>query len=297
MSSLRAELAAQARASAARFRSGAPMCFHQWVGERSAEAATGRRRTLARLAVPAALLVVIAAAVAVRSLDADAPEAAPTTTTVATTTTSTEPKPIPIVPVATKLATPNGEIKAYDGPDGAELGTVGFWYGYPMTMPIVEQHGAWLRIMRPERPNMSTAWVRREDVTLSSSTFRVVIRLAETRLTVYQDGFELFSAPVGIGKDSTPTAPGSFFVAVIDNPGPPGYGPIVLNTSGHSEAIQSWEGSGDAITAIHGPISASSDAQIGTTGTRISNGCIRMHEADQVKLDVIPLGTPVDIIA
>jgi lipoprotein-anchoring transpeptidase ErfK/SrfK len=86
-------------------------------------------------------------------------------------------------------------------------------------------------------------------------------------------------------------------VAVIEKPGPPGYGPIVLDTSGHSEAIQSWEGTGDAITAIHGPISASSDAQIGATGTRISNGCIRMHEVDQLKLDVIPLGTPVDIVA
>jgi lipoprotein-anchoring transpeptidase ErfK/SrfK len=86
-------------------------------------------------------------------------------------------------------------------------------------------------------------------------------------------------------------------VAVIEKPGPHGYGPIVLDTSGHSEAIRSWQGMGDAITAIHGPISASSDAQIGTTGARISNGCIRMHEVDQLKLDVIPLGTPVDIVA
>ena len=71
---------------------------------------------------------------------------------------------------------------------------------------------------------------------------------------------------------------------------------MVLDTSGHSEAIKSWEGSGDAITAIHGSISASSDARIGATGTKISNGCIRMHEADQLKLAVIPVGTPVDIV-
>jgi lipoprotein-anchoring transpeptidase ErfK/SrfK len=248
------------------------------------------------LAAPMAALLV-GSVVVVRSLDSEPARAAPTTTTTPPTTTTTQPKPAPVVAVSTPLATPNGEINVYDGPNGAVVGTAGLWYGYAMTMPIVEDLGAWLRIMLPERPNGSTAWVQRPDVTLSSTAFRIVIRLPETRLTVYRDGFELFSAPVGIGKDATPTAPGSFFVAVIDNPGPRGYGPIVLNTSGHSEAIQSWEGSGDAITAIHGPISPSSDAQIGTTGTRISNGCIRMHEADQLKLAVIPLGTPVDIIA
>jgi lipoprotein-anchoring transpeptidase ErfK/SrfK len=199
--------------------------------------------------------------------------------------------------VATALATPNGTIPVFDGPNGMQVRTTGFWYGYPQTMPIVEDQGAWLRIMLPERPNGSTGWVRREDVAVSSTAYRIVIRLPETRLYVYKDGFELFSAPVGIGKDSTPTAPGSFYVAVIEKPGPHGYGPIVLDTSGHSEAIRSWQGMGDAITAIHGPISASSDAQIGTTGARISNGCIRMHEVDQLKLDVIPLGTPVDIVA
>lgn len=256
-----------------------------------------RRRRMAVLLTTAIALLAAGLAVVAHSLDSEPAEAAPVTTTTMPPTTTTEPAPTPEVPVSTPLATPNGEIKAYDGPDGAEIDTVGFWYGYPMTMPIVEDRGAWLRIMMPERPNESTAWVHREDVTLSRSAFRIVIRLPETRLTVYQDGFEVFSAPVGIGKDSTPTAPGSFFVTVVENPGPRGYGPIVIDTSGHSEAIRSWEGSGDAITAIHGAISASSDAQIGTTGARISNGCIRMHEADQLKLDVIPLGTPVDIIA
>lgn len=211
-------------------------------------------------------------------------------------TVSSTTVPPPEVPVSTPLATPDGEIPTYNGPNGTEIGTVGFWYGYPMTMPIVEDRGAWLRIMVPERPNGSTAWVQRDDVALSSSAYRVVVRLAETRVVVYKDGYELFTAPVGVGKASTPTAPGHFFVAVVENPGPRGYGPIVLDTSGHSEAIKSWDGSGDAITAFHGPISASSDAAIGTTGTRNSNGCIRMHEADQRKLAVIPLGTPVDII-
>jgi len=244
-----------------------------------------------------ALLAAGSALVADRSLVSDPAVAAPTPTTASSTTSTTTPAPPPEVPVVTPLATPNGTIPTFDVPDGQEIGEVGFWYGYAMTMPIVEKRKDWVRIMLPERPNGATAWVRRVDVATSSSAYRIVIRLGQTNLTVYRDGFPLFTAPVGIGKESTPTAPGTFFVAVIEKPGPPGYGPIVLDTSGHSEAIQSWEGTGDAITAIHGPISASSDAQIGATGARISNGCIRMHEVDQLKLDVIPLGTPVDIVA
>lgn len=276
------------------------MWFDQTVDEQrevsSAAPLRRPRRLKGLLGAALAVLLVAVSSVIVRTRDTAPAEVAPTTT-VPPTTTTTVPEPVPVVPVSTTLASPKGEIATFDGPGGATLGTVGFWYGYPMTIPVLDRQGDWLKIMLPERPNMSTAWVRRADVTLSTTAYRIVIRLPETRLYVYKDGFELFNAPVGIGKDSTPTAPGSFFVAVIEKPGPHGYGPIVLDTNGHSEAIQSWEGSGDAITAIHGPISASSDAQIGTTGTKISNGCIRMHEADQLKLDVIPLGTPVDIIA
>ena len=273
------------------------MWFDREVSDRAHRPGPRPGRTALLLGLATVLLAAGVTTIAVRGSESEPVQAAPVATTTSSTTTTTEAPPPTAVPPSTALATPNGEVTTYDEPGGSEVGTVGFWYGYPMTMPIVEDQGEWLRIMMPERPNMSTAWVRADDVTRSSSSFRIVIRLAETKLTVYQDGFELFSAPVGIGTAATPTAPGSFFVAVIEKPGPPGYGPLVLDTNGHSEAIQSWEGSGDAITAIHGPISASSDARIGTTGTRISNGCIRMHEADLVKLDVIPLGTPVDIIA
>ncbi|MGQ0434315.1 MAG: L,D-transpeptidase [Microthrixaceae bacterium] len=231
---------------------------------------------------------------------ADILQSDPATPPAAAVTTTTAPPitaPPTEVPPSTPLATPKGTVPAYDSPNGTEIAKAGVWYGYPMTMPIVEEQGDWLRIMMPERPNQSTVWVRRADVTLSASAFRIVIRLSETRLIAYQDGFELFSAPVGIGKDATPTPTGSYFVAVIEKPGPHGYGPIVLDLSAHSEAIKSWQGSGDAITAIHGQISAASAARIGTTGTKISNGCIRMLTADQLKLDVIPLGTPVDIVA
>jgi lipoprotein-anchoring transpeptidase ErfK/SrfK len=163
-------------------------------------------------------------------------------------------------------------------------------------MPVIDDAGEWIRIALPERPNGSRAWVKRSDVTLSTTPYRIVVRLSTTSVTLYEAGYRKFTVPAGIGVERTPTPTGSFFVAVVEAPGPHGYGPIVLDLSAHSEAIQSWEGSGDAIVAIHGPISASSDAQIGDTGTRISNGCIRLHEADQLKFYGVPTGTPVDIV-
>ena len=256
-----------------------------------------RRKMLRLLALPLALIVAALALVVVRSLESEPAEAAPevttTTTTIPPTTTTTAPPTV--VPASTDLATPNGEVPTYDGPDGAAIGTVGLWYGYPMTMPIVEEQGEWLRIMMPERPNGLTAWVRADTVTRSTSPWRMVLKLSETRVYVYKDGFEVWSAPVGIGKDSTRTPTGSYFVAVVEKPGPAGYGPIVVNLNAHSEDIESWEGSGDAISAFHGPFGA--EELIRSGGGKVSNGCIRMLTEDQLKMDGITVGSPVDILA
>jgi lipoprotein-anchoring transpeptidase ErfK/SrfK len=176
------------------------------------------------------------------------------------------------------------------------IGDVGSYYGYEIATPILQRTKDFLQVRLPTRPNGSTAWIRATDATISSTAYRIQIHRGETRVYLYKGGYGIYSMPAGLGKSSTPTPLGSFFVAVIESPGPPGYGPIILDTSGHSEAIQSWEGSGDAVIAMHGPISSSSDSRIGSGGTYISNGCIRLHTADQQQLFQIPLGTPIDIL-
>jgi hypothetical protein len=206
------------------------------------------------------------------------------------------PKPKPPVPADSLVATPRGTIATFDAPGGKQIGSLGQWYGYQMTVPLVERRGDWYLVRLPQRPNGSTAWVKAGDVYLSRSVYRIVINRSQAKLTLFQDGWPVMTAPVGLGKAKTPTPLGYFFVAIIETPGPHGYGPIVLDTSAHSEAIKSWKGSGDAVIAIHGPISSKSDAQIGSNGTFISNGCVRMHEADQNRLFGITPGTPVDIM-
>lgn len=255
---------------------------------------TGR----ALLALAALLIIAAVAVVATERViepttaDAEPSAVVAPSTTAPTTTTTTAPQPE--VPASTVLAAPHGEVPAYDHPNGAVVGTAGRWYGYPQTMPVLQQGFGWVQVMMPERPNGSTAWLRTSDVELSTTAYRIVVRRSQTHATVYKDGFPHFDFAVVMGKASTPTPLGSSYVAVVENPGPPGYGSVVLDLSLHSEAIQSWQGSGDAIIAFHGPFG--SEPTIRKGGGYLSNGCLRMLPEDQIKLAEIPVGTPVDVI-
>jgi lipoprotein-anchoring transpeptidase ErfK/SrfK len=215
----------------------------------------------------------------------------PTSTT---TSTQAAAPPAPTVPASVDLATPHGEVPAYDRPNGQVIGTAGEWYGYSMTMPVVKAGFGWVQVMMPERPNGSTAWVKASDVDMSSTDYRIVVTRSQTHAVVYKAGQPVFDFAIGMGKASTPTPLGSFFVAVVEHDVGHGYGPIVLDLNAHSEAIQSWQGAGDAIIAFHGPFGA--QATIAKGGGYVSNGCMRMLPADQAKLGVIPVGTPVDIV-
>jgi hypothetical protein len=220
-----------------------------------------------------------------------------TSTTLPPPTTSMTTTPPPQVPVSALLATPHGMIPTYSSPGAGQIGTEGVWYGYQLVLPVLDQAPGWVHVRLAQRPNGSTAWVHTADVTLSSTPYRIVVSLTTMHLTVYRSGFPILRFPAGIGVPATPTVTGNYFVAVHEAHVPAAYGPFVLDTSAHSDAIKSWDGMGDAIVAIHGPINSYADSRIGTTGVRISNGCIRLHDRDLAQLSIIPVGTPVDIVA
>ena len=249
-------------------------------------------RTRGRLALSVVLVAALVGAVSAFVMTRDDSAAAPTQAapTLAPVTT---PTPEPEIPVSTPLARPIGEIAAHDSPGGSQISTVGRWYGYEMTMPILEEDGDWLRIRLPERPNELTGWVRAGEVERAESPWRLVVDLSDTEVIVYRAGFEQWRSPLGIGKDSTRTPTGEYFVAVVEKPGRPGYGSVVLNLNAHSEDIWSWQGAGDAIVAFHGPFGSEELLRAG--GGKVSNGCLRMLPEDQEKLAPIPEGTPVTI--
>ena len=200
-------------------------------------------------------------------------------------------------PVTTTLATVRFTAPRYAAPGVNESGQVpATWWGVPSVLPVVTVKPGWVKVRLAQRPNGSTAWLPASDVRLSSTDYRIVINLKNMRLTLFDGAKKLMSAPAGIGTADDPTPPGGYFIAFTEGPPQPnpGYGPFIIVTSAHSPAITDWEGSGDAVIGIHGPLGE--DSQIGTTGARISHGCIRLHDAALEKLSSLPPGTPIEIV-
>jgi hypothetical protein len=201
----------------------------------------------------------------------------------------------PRSPGVTLVATTHGDIPAFAGPGQHQVGTVpGSWHDAPSKLPVVRSEPGWYEVRLAQRPNGGRAWVLARDVTIAYTPYRIVIDLASTRLTLMRNNEPVFSAPIGIGTQQYPTPTGQFFVALLAEPPEPAYGPFVMVTSAHSDTITDWMRSGDAIIGIHGPLG--SDRAIGAGGAAVSAGCIRLHEDDLLRLRVVPVGSPVDIV-
>jgi hypothetical protein len=157
------------------------------------------------------------------------------------------------------------------------------------TIPEGEE---WIQIRIPARPNGGVGWVPREDLgTFEHSRWRLVIDLATRRMHVYLGGRLLRIFPVGVGKPSTPTPPGHFWIRERYRVSSPknAYYPYALGTADYS-TLSDWPRGG--VVGIHGPYF--DEAAIPGDP---SHGCVRMRVADIGWLGPrVALGTPVDII-
>ena len=201
------------------------------------------------------------------------------------------------VAASTELATVRRAAPRYASPGRLATGTVpASWYQRPSVLPVIAVKPGWVEVRLAQRPDESTAWLPASDVRLSTTPYEIVVDLATTRLSLFDHGHLVFSAPAGVGTADDPTPVGQYFVA-FDEPPPqpnPGYGPFIIVTSAHSAAISDWEGSGDAVIGIHGPLGE--DSKIGTSGAKISHGCIRLHDSALEQLAKVPPGTPIEIV-
>jgi lipoprotein-anchoring transpeptidase ErfK/SrfK len=259
----------------------------------------GRRRLLAggSLATVVAALLVVWMAVGGSALEASSSSGvasattSPSSTTGTTGTTSTATVVRKEILVATiRSDGAPGSLKP-GGPTRKHV--PGHWQGGRSILPVIGLQAGWFHVRLAQRPNGSTAWVRSRYIThLATDPYHVVIDLSSTHLHLYKEGRQIGNYPVGVGLPAYPTPRGHFFMAVFTKAPSSGYGAFVILTSAHSNTITDWDNTGDGITGIHGPLGA--DAQIGTTGARVSHGCIRMHKRQLLHLRV-PVGTPVDI--
>ena len=220
---------------------------------------------------------------------------------IATVLPPSEPSAPPQIrsPIAaeTTIAEVTGPVPYSTAPDGPAVGTLpmGSWWAATKHLPVIGVAPGWLQVRLPQRPNGLTGWIAADQARLSTTTLGIVIDVTTHRLQVYDGGRLTLDFPAGVGTPDDPTPLGDFYVMERDPSRGPGWGPFLLATNAHSEAISSWEGSGDAFTAIHGPLGA--DQAIGTTGGEISHGCVRLHSADLAQLEPVPAGAPVVIIA
>lgn len=233
------------------------------------------------------------------------------TTAVAEATTTTAPLLDGMGP-GTWVATAKGDgISAYTSDDFSEQivtsetltnsndePAADWWFpaptqfGGPRVFLVVNATEQYLEVQLPIRPNGSTGWIKRSDVTLSEVTMRAEVNLTEDSLTVWDGDEVIVETRAVTGKEATPTPVGEFFVRDVIPSNPTGaYGSFILGLSGFSETLETFNGALPAI-AIHG---TNNPDQI---GSELSNGCVRIpNDLVELLAETVPLGTPVSVVA
>lgn len=146
--------------------------------------------------------------------------------------------------------------------------------GTRTVLPVLGDAGrddAWLRVRLPGRPNGHSGWISSNRTRLGSTEWRIEVKLSTRRVSVYRDGRLARRFRAGIGKPSTPTPRGRFFVeeALAISPAESG-APFALATSARSNVFQEFEG-GPGQIALHGTAHLS-----GGLGAAVSHGCVRL---------------------
>ncbi|HEY5433111.1 MAG TPA: L,D-transpeptidase [Coriobacteriia bacterium] len=164
--------------------------------------------------------------------------------------------------------------------------------GYP-TLVLVDKRrdvagASWTRVWVAMRPNETRGWVRDGQLAYYTTSSKVVIDLSRRKLMVYQRGALKATFPVAIGKPGLETPTGFYFINQKLRPPSPGgaYGVLAIGISAFQPKLAYWAQGGPV--AIHG---TNEDNLIGKA---ISHGCVRMHNADILKVNsLVPAGSPV----
>lgn len=133
--------------------------------------------------------------------------------------------------------------------------------------------GEWLRVLLPGRPNGHAGWIAARRTRLTSTPWRIRVALASRQVVVFREGRPVRRFAAVVGKRSTPTPRGSFFVeeALRLRRSESG-APFALATSARSNALQEFDG-GPGQIALHG-----TGHLAGALGTAVSHGCVRLGD-------------------
>jgi lipoprotein-anchoring transpeptidase ErfK/SrfK len=183
--------------------------------------------------------------------------------------------------------------------DSARLGVVPVRRpitGERTVLPVLGQRtGAgglrWLQVRLPGRPNGHTGWIKQRATVASKTSWHIVVYTSRRRMIVYKDGHSKLIAKAVVGKPSTPTPRGEFFVEEVIQLRATDVGaPFALALSARSNVLQRFEG-GPGQIALHGLANVG-----GVLGSAVSHGCVRLSSSTMRWLVVrISPGVPVTI--
>jgi lipoprotein-anchoring transpeptidase ErfK/SrfK len=168
--------------------------------------------------------------------------------------------------------------------------------GERTTLPVIGRAkgrggDGWIEVMLPGRPNGLTGWIARQRTRATQTEWRIVISLSSRSVHVYRHGRLARTFQAVVGKPSTPTPAGDYFVEeTVKMPTTEAGGPYALALSARSNVLQEFAG-GPGQIAIHGR-----DNLGGTLGQAASHGCVRLAAPAITWLaERIGPGTPVNI--
>lgn len=177
-------------------------------------------------------------------------------------------------------------------------GTATSWSGEPQFLLVLgsaEHHGKqWLHVLMPIRPNDTTGWIPRNDVTLMTTHYWITVDKRARTVTIYRTGRPIHRYQAVIGKPATPTPDGLAAIYEIDpQPDPYGFlGPWALPLTIFSNVLDNF-GGGPGRVAIHGRDGASLSDPLGSAR---SHGCIRIDNGPIAWMAThLVQGTPVQI--
>ena len=252
-----------------------------------------RRITWIAVACLALVLVALAGYVVIHTRQSTKGSLAPMAVVSSPRATPTARASTPAAPQTKWLvAEAKGTMAVYRHPDAAAA--------LRATLPRINAHGCltvvlvhgtrtvagatWYDVLLPLRRNFSSGWVKSGDVGVYSTPAEIVVDLSARRLSVYRHGQPMGHFTVAVGSAQYPTPTGSFFVAEKTTPPPGGpFGVLALGLSGYQPLLPTR-----GALAIHG---TDDDSLLGKA---VSEGCIRMRNADVVRLSRwVPTGSPV----
>ena len=117
---------------------------------------------------------------------------------------------------------------------------------------------------------------------------RLVIDRRRLRITLSTRDWLLFSAPIGVGAQGSPTPAGHYYVRerIVPPSANSIYGALAFGTSAYSPFRTDWPGGGQV--GVHG----TNQPQI--LPGYVSNGCVRLRNRDVLRLGrMLRVGTPV----